>query len=74
MPLSPGAAGPGNDRSADTPAPVLIVPGAPMDFHVMASTPPPRDGSPPNLTGKIPAAAALTGEPSGHVFLNLTPM
>jgi hypothetical protein len=30
-------------------------------------TPQPRDGSPPNPIGKIPAAAALTGEPSGHV-------
>ena len=37
-------------------------------------TPSPQDGSPPNPTCKIPAAAALTGELSGHVFLNLTLM
>ena len=37
-------------------------------------TPSPRDGSPPNPTCKIPAAAALTGELSGHMFPNLTLM
>jgi hypothetical protein len=36
--------------------------------------PSPRAGSPPNPIGRIPAAAALTGELSGHVFPNLTPM
>ena len=34
--------------------------------------PSPRDGSPPNPIGKIPAAA-LTVELSGQVFPNLTP-
>ena len=37
-------------------------------------TPSTRDGSPPNPTCEIPAAAALTGELSGHVFPNLTLM
>lgn len=57
-----------------TPLPVLTAPGAPMDFHVMASTPPPQDGSPPNPTSKIPARPPLTGELPGHVFPDLTPM
>jgi len=35
--------------------------------------PSPRDGSSPNPRGKIPAAAALTGQLSGHVFPHLTP-
>ena len=44
-----------------------------MDFHVMASTPP-RDGSPPNPTSKIPAPPPLMGELPGHMFPDLTPM
>ena len=37
-------------------------------------TPWPGDGSPPDPACKIPAAAALTGELSGRVFLDLTLM
>ena len=43
-----------------------------MDFHVMASTPP-RDGSPPNPTSKIPAPPPLMGELPGHMLPDLTP-
>jgi hypothetical protein len=37
-------------------------------------TPSPRAGSPPHPTCEIPAAAARTGELSGHVLPNPDPM
>ena len=52
---------------------MLAVPGAPMDFYVMASTPP-RERSLPNPTSKIPAPPPSMGGLSGYVLPDLTPM